>query len=815
MRKRLLVLVLTGVLHASAAEKQLTILPSQIELHSAQARQQLLAEATVGDQQQDWSRRATWSSSNPEIVKVSESGLLEPVSDGSATIIAKADGIEARAAVAVRGTRTPSTWSFRNHVIPVLTKQSCNQGACHGALAGKNGFKLTLRGYDPELDHKALTREATARRVSLADPASSLVLLKSTLTTAHGGGQRLTPGTREYQVIAEWIASGAPGPNPDDPRVVGLEVYPAEATLSPEAEQQLVVRAKYEDGSMADVTRWAKYNSTDSAVASVDDMGLVKMTGYGEAAITVWYSNEVLYARLTVPFPNQVSEKDYEGFTAKSKIDELVLTKLKKLKLTPSRLTHDSEFIRRAYLDAAGILPTAEEVEEFLADESADKRATLIDRLLEREEFVDYWAYKWSDLMLVSSKVLTKTATWDFYNWIRDSVQRNTPWNEFAREIFTSSGSSRRNGALNYFVLHKDVIDLTENITQAFMGQRLTCARCHNHPLEKWTQTQYYEFANLFTRIGLKNGGDPSEMIVYAKAAGDINHPRLLRPLAPRPLDGDAMPLESATDRRLHFAAWLTSAENPYFARSVVSRVWANFFARGLVDPEDDLRATNPSSNEALFDYLAGDFVGHGFDVKHLIRAIMNSGAYQLSSEPNATNAKDEKYYSHYVVKRLPAEVILDATSQVTGIPTAFGGYPVGMRALQLPDVRIESQFLDSFGRPKRIVCDVGERSLEPSIAQALHVINGDTLNEKLRAPGSAPGLLLKLGLSDARILDHIFLSAFSRYPSESEKEKILTALASARVDQGPPEARQLARREALEDMMWALLTKKEFLFNY
>ena len=813
-----LLVALSGVLCIAApanTDPSLVILPESVELNGPESWQQLLAEASLDGRQQDWTDSVEWSSSDPNIVTVGETGLLRPVSDGSAVIAAKAEEISAEITVTVHGTAKPFTWSFRNQVIPVLTKKGCNQGACHGALAGKNGFKLTLRGYDPPADHWALTRESVARRVTLADPASSLMLLKPTAVIPHGGGKRFDVGSLEYRVIAEWIAAGALAPRPDAPDVIALDAYPRAATLEPGATQRVVVNARYSDGSIADVSRWAKYATTDEAIASVDDSGIVTMTGHGEVAITVWYSSKVRDSRLTVPFPNEISADEFRSFPRNNFVDDFVLAKLKKLRIAPSRGATDSEFIRRAFLDATGTLPTAEEVEQFLDDASTGKRTRLIDSLLERDEFIDYWTYKWSDLLLVSSENLDKTAMWDFYNWIRDVVKTNKPWDDFAREILTSSGSTRRHPALNYFVIHQETTDLAENVTQAFMGQRLTCARCHNHPLEKWTQTQYYRFANLFTRIAIKDGRQPGDSIAFAKSSGDIPHPRLLRPLPPTPLDGEPLPLDSPEDRRLHLARWLTSAENPYFARNCVSRVWANFFARGLVFPEDDLRATNPSSNEELFRALVKDFVAHNFGVKHVIRTIMNSGTYQLASDPTATNQTDNKYYSKYIVKRLSAEVILDAYSQITGVPSAFKGYPRGMRALELPDVEIDSQFLDSFGRPDRLVCDVGERSSDPSVAQALHVINGDTLNSKLRGGGSSINLFLKLGLSDRRILEHVFLSAFSRYPTESEKESILAALRESRREQGPVEARRQARREALEDMMWALLTKKEFLFNH
>ena len=800
---------------APALAQTIAILPPAVELTGREARQQLLVEATAGERQEDWTRAAEWSSSNPKIAAVEEHGLVRPVGDGEARITARAKGQTANITVRVKASQQPFMWSFRNHVIPVMTKMGCNQGACHGALAGKNGFKLTLRGYAPEVDFDTLTRQAVGRRVSLADPPASLILLKPSFTIPHGGGKRFAKDSLEYRVIEEWIAAGTPPPSPNDAQISGLEVFPAAAILPPEAEQQLVVRAKYSDGHTEDVTRWVKFSSNNEGVATVDDFGRVKMNGFGEAAVTLWYSSRVLYSRLTVPYPNSIEAAAYEKFPRTNFIDDLAIAKLKSLHMAPSKIADDTTFLRRAYLDATGVLPKPAAVEDFLAETAPGKRAKLVDRLLETEEFIDYWAYKWSDLLLVSSRRLNSTAMWAFYNWIRDSVKANKPWNKFAREIFLSSGNTRENGALNYFVLHKDPIELSENATQAFLGQRIMCARCHNHPLEKWTQTQYYQMANLFARIGVKNGPAAGENIIFAKDSGDVLHPRLARALPPTPLDGQSMPLDSTEDRRVVFANWLTSPSNPMFARTVVNRVWANFMGRGLVDPVDDVRAANPASNEELFAALAKDFVEHGYDVRRLIRTIMNSTVYQLSSEANATNQSDNIYYSKHIVRRLPAEVILDAMSQVTGAPTAFAGYPAGTRALQLPDTQVKSEFLTSFGRPPRNICDAAERSSDPTIAQALHIINGDTLNKKLSAPEGTIPLLLKLGLSDQRILEYMFLSAYSRYPAPAERQTLSAALEKAALTKGVEEARRDAHRQALEDMAWAMLTSKEFLFSH
>jgi hypothetical protein len=802
--------LLLAVVATARAAVTTSIEPALTTLSTPESRQQLLLRARAGATQEDWTRNAEWKSSNAAIAEVSKEGVVTPKADGVVEIAATANGVSASTKVTVQGLKQPFAWGFRHHVIPVLTKTGCNQGACHGALAGKNGFKLTLRGYDPELDYDTLTRQSVGRRVSLADPAASLLLRKAIFETPHGGGKRFDKKSLEYRVVNEWIANGAPPPTDKDAEVTGLEVYPAQAILKPNAEQQLVVRAKYSNGRVEDVTRWVKFSSSDEGVAQVDDAtGRVKMVGHGESAITLWYASKVLYARVSVPFAHPAT--DLSQFTKSNFIDGHVMAKWRALNLTPSKPADDSTFIRRAYLDAAGVLPTAEEVEKFLADQTPGKRAKLIDALLERDEYVDYWSYKWSDLMLVSSRKLRPAAMFSLYNWIRDSVRQNQPWDQFARDIFTGSGSSREKGALNYFVLHKDPIDLTETTTQAFLGQRLTCARCHNHPLEKWTQKQYYQMASLFARVGQKQGNDPAETLIFAKPNGEVLHPRLLRPMEPTPLDGVSLPLDSTEDRRAHFAKWLTDPKNPYFAANLVNRVWANFMGRGLKDPMDDLRATNPASNEELFAALTQDFVQHKFDVKHLIRTIMNSSAYQLSSDANATNQNDNKYYSKFVMRRLSAEVLLDAMSQVTGVPTAFPGAPAGTRALQLPDVRVASEFLDVFGRPKRIICDAGERTSDPSISQALHVINGDTLNKKLASSEGNAALLVKLGLSENKVLDHLMLSALARPPRESERADLIAALNQARAGKSTPEA----RKQAVEDLFWAVLTSKEFLFNY
>lgn len=702
-------------------------------------------------------------------------------------------------------------WNFRNHVMPVLTKLGCNSGACHGAAAGKAGFKLTLRGYDPELDFNVISRQALGRRINKNEPAKSLLLLKPTGVIGHGGGKRMDIGSLEYKVVSEWIAAGLPPPAETDAKITRLEVTPKTATLANGATQPLKVLAHYNDGHAEDVTRWVKYATADAAVASVDDEGQVQSTGHGETAISLWYQSNVAFARVANPFPHALKPEVFANAPRHNFVDDLILQKLQTLRLAPSAQATDREFIRRAFLDATGTLPTAQEVEQFTADHAPDKRAKLIDSLLAREEFVDYWTNRHADVLLVSSRLLSTSAMWSFYNWIRASVASNKPYDQFVREIVTASGNTLENGAANYYVLHKETTELNENFSMAFLGMSITCARCHNHPLEKWTQKQYYQMASLFARIGMKNGTRDGDVQVYTNPVGEVSLPqnlaRLGKSLPPAPLDGEALAFDSAKDRRAHLAAWLTAPGNPYFARSFVNRVWKNFMGRGLVEAVDDMRATNPPSNEELLAAVTKDFTDHGFDVKHLIRTIMQSAAYQRSAKPNETNQPDERFYSRYVIRRLPAEALLDAISQVTAVPTDFPGYARGTRAVQLPDARVNSYFLSAFGKPPRLVTVESERTAEPSVAQALHAINGDTINQKLRAPGGLVDSFVKLGVADELVLQHLYKAALSRPPSQAELQQLLPVLAESKD--------ATTRRQAIEDVAWAIFTSKEFLFNH
>ncbi|MFI5461087.1 MAG: DUF1553 domain-containing protein [Isosphaerales bacterium] len=799
-----------------AVGAELRLLPPSARLVGPHARQRFIVEQTEGTAGiADLTNQAVFATDNPRVATVDSKGYVVPAGNGLATLSATVGGQVVRATISVEDHDLDLPWSFRNHVEAILAKQGCNSGACHGAAAGKNGLRLTLRGYAPELDHAVLTRQALGRRVIKTAPQESLLLLKPTGALEHGGGIKFTTGSLEYRVIAGWIADGMPGPSAGDPQIRSLMLYPASARLKPGQVQQVLVQAAYSDGRIEDVTHWAKFNSTDETVAAVDDDGRLKVTGQGEAFVSVWFASLVGRTTVTSPYETKLDPSVFATAPRNNPIDDKNLEKLAGLRIPPSKDGGDAVFLRRAYLDATGVLPRYEQVQAFLEDRDPARRARLVDRLLKSSEFVDYWAYKWSDLLLVSSNKLPAPSMWSFYRFVRESVAKNVPWDQFARSIVTAQGSTLSNGATNFFVLHRDPIDLTESASMAFLGLSLTCARCHNHPLEKWTQDEYYGFANLFARVKLKDGETAGDEVVASVGDGEVLHPRRGVAMPPRPLDGPAVAPGETRDRRAFFADWLARPDNPYFAKAVVNRVWSNFFGRGLTHPEDDLRVSNPPSDEPLLDWLVQDFVAHRFDVQHLIKTIMSSAAYARSSQPIPGNEADTKYLSHYRVKRLPAEVLLDAISQVTEVPTPFAGYPAGWRTLQLPDSKVDNTFLESFGRPARLVTCSCERSAEPSMAQALHLTNGITINEKLRSDQSVASRSIARNQADRAIVERLFLTALCRRPTSSELDRMLKALHDSVAGLSDPKAAVAARRQAVEDLYWAMLTCQEFLFNH
>ena len=776
--------------------------------------------------------------------------------------MALADDTNAAASPAAEATQAAepaAPWSFRNHVQSVLTKTGCNSGACHGAAAGKNGFKLSLRGYDPLADWKAITRHAGGRRIVTGDPGRSLLLTKPTGAVPHKGGTRFTIDSPEYRVLSEWIAAGAPAPASNDPRIERIEILPKHQQLAPGDDSRFYrVLAHFSDGQVEDVTRWARYTATNSSVATVDQQGRLTVTGSGEGAVVAWYLAQNVVATISVPYPNDIPAEVYRKAPRANLIDGHVLAKLESLRLPFSPPCDDATFIRRAFLDTIGLLPTADEVRGFLKDDKPDKRARLIDSLLERPEFVDYWTYRWSDLLLVTGARLRPKAVDAYYTWIRKQVEQNTPWDEFARGIVTARGNTVEHGAANFFSLHQDPLDMAETTSMAFLGMSINCARCHDHPLEKWTNDQYYGFASLFARVRGKGwGGDfrsgDGERTVFVANAGEVMQPRTGRPQPPTPLDAEPLAFESDRDRRDYLATWLTSPDNPYFTRAIVNRVWAAYLGRGIVESVDDLRLTNPESNPPLMAALGEYLVQQKYDLKQLMRLIMNSATYQRSSEPLPGNKTDRRFYSRYMPRRMSAEVLLDAMSRVTGVPTEFthtrqdGGsmqkveIAKGTRAVQLRDTSVVSKFLETFGRPERLITCECERSDEPSMTQVLHLVNGGTLNEKLSAAGSRIDDWLDAGTTNAALVEELYLAALARMPADDERAQLLAVLneTDARIAKLAPGVEQAFReafgraptaaelkrtlaaagrsekRLAIEDLCWSVLTSREFLFQH
>lgn len=833
IRHTLVLLWVIAALFAPSATARaadgVALFPPECTLSSPQSRQRLIVqEMERGEVERQVTSGVEWSSSDPNVAAVAD-GIVSPVHDGSATITAKAGGQTATAKVTVSGMSRPFAWSFRNHVEPVLAKLGCNSGACHGALAGKGGFRLSLRGYDPATDYFNIVKQDRGRRVELADPGQSLFVAKPSGAIAHKGGIRFATNTPEYRILAEWIGAGSPPPEDADAHVEQLEVLPVRSVQRVGHTQQVLVRARYSDGRAEDVTRWVKWSSADESVCRVDEDGKTQVIGPGEGAIVAWYASKLAIARITVPYEGQpASAADVvDRRKPRNFIDEQIDKQLTRLNLPPSPACTDAEFERRAYVDTIGRLPTLDEARAFLANSSPSRRDALIDTLLARPEFSDYWTYKWSDLLMLNGTRLRPEALKTYYQWIHKQVADGVPWDQFVRSIITATGESVENGPTNFYALSQSPEDMTENVSQAFLGLSIGCAKCHNHPLEKWTNDQYYGMASLFSRVKAKGWGGEGRngdgrRTLYVAESGELVQPRTGKPQPPTPLDAKPLSFDDPTDRRVTLARWLTAPENPYFARSIANRVWANYFGVGLVEKVDDMRVSNPASNDTLLSAAADYLVQHKFDLKALMKAVLQSNAYQRSSRPLPGNKSDRRFYSRYYPRRMMAEVLHDAIVQVTEVPTkfdfiAFPGadrqqtdfYPLGTRAVQLYDAAVENYFLQTFGRnPRRIVCEC-ERSDEPTMVQVLHLSNGATVNEKLHAPGNRLEKLLKLrreGMSNAALADEIYLACLSRYPTDAERQHLLDLL---------PPAGASAEAEIVEDVFWGLMSSREFLFNH
>ncbi|MCO8120725.1 DUF1553 domain-containing protein [Stieleria sp. TO1_6] len=820
-----LVLLLFGRDVAAADAVDFAVLPATIELNGHDARQRVsvvqlrgaLPSAVLAPEQFEI------SVTDPSIAKI-DNGMVQSISSGETTLRCRVGDRVHDVPVVVSDAVAAPGYSFRNDVQSVLSKNGCNMGACHGALSGKGGFRLSLLGYDSEADFLSISRQARGRRIEMGDPGRSLLLAKPTGALPHKGGLRLDVDSHDYRVISQWIASGAVGPKASDPKLETISVSPPEALLSPGDQSQVLVSAHYSDGRSIDVTHWARFTATDESVASVDENGLATVRGSGQSAVLVWFGSKVVLARMTVPYPYDVPSDIYNSAPQRNFIDGENLAQLETLRLQPSPRCDDEAFLRRSALSTIGRLPTLTEREQFLGFPERTRRDQWIEYLLASDDFVSYWAYKWSDMLLINGTRLRPIAVKTYYQWIRERVQRNQPWDQFVREILTATGRSDENGATNFYALHQSPEEMTENACQAFMGLSIGCAKCHNHPLEKWTNDQYYGMANLFARVRAKGwGGDGRNgdglRTLYVSTAGELIQPSLGRPQPPAPLDAEAIEFDNPNDRRVVLAQWMTDPANPYFSRAISNRLWANFFGRGLVEQVDDLRLSNPASNEKLLNALSGHLVDVGFDLKQLMRTILQSETYQRSSQPLDQNRDELRYHSRYYPQRLMAEVMLDSIDQVLGTSTAFKQiafpgadrqqtdfYADGTRAIELYDAAVNSYFLKTFGRnPREITCEC-ERSGEPSMVQVLHLSNGDTLNPKLASDQSVITRMVAQGNSDAEIIDELFLLALSRLPQSGERQKLLSVLG----EYGPQD-----RMTGLQDAAWSVLTSTEFTFNH
>jgi hypothetical protein len=809
--------LLAVALLVPAEDRSLTVQPSQVSLRGFDDARQLVVTAALAGREQDVTGDARYEVADRAVARVTSTGRVIPLADGDTAVVVRHGDRSVRVPVHAEAVHASLPINFPNQVVPIFTKLGCNGGGCHGKASGQNGFKLSLLGFEPDFDYNALVKEARGRRVLPAAPEHSLLLLKASGTIAHGGGKRLDAGSDEYQLLYRWIAAGMPYGRPDDPTVTHISVYPGHRLLTRDGRQQLALYAHYSDGSVEDITRRAQYDSNDPEVALVDPEGLVRTLGLsGEAAVMARYQGQVTVFRATVPSGQDVPAYRFEP---KTLVDTYTHRKWQQLGILPSGPCTDHQFVRRAYLDITGTLPTPEQVTAFVADARADKRERLVDALVATPEYAYFFANKWADVLRVKrgNQATRAYGTFAFHGWIRDALAADLPYDEFAREILGAVGDETKCPPVVWYKDLRTPDQYVDNTAQVFLGVRLACAQCHHHPYEKYSQDDYWGMAAFFARVGRKAlpvaglalNQQQQRQVIFTQSNGTVINKRTGRPAVMHPLDGEPLPAPApGDDPRAALVDWMVDRGNPFFAKAVVNRYWAHFFGRGIVDPLDDMRVTNPPSNPELLDALAKDFVENGYSLKHLVRTICQSRTYGLSSTPNAFNRHDKQAYARYYPKRLGAEVLFDAVSQVTGSPTPFPGLPQDRhapgRALMLPDESFSSYFLDVFGRPQRLSACECERVNEANLAQVLHLLNSDEVQAKLARPGGRADLLAKDPRPDPDKVDELFLWAVGHKPDARKRQLALDHLALHPKD----------RKGAYENLLWALINTKEFLFN-
>src|SRR5712692_3970878 len=805
MRILLAALLLAPATKPPAKVAKLLVEPPSLTL-AGEGRRVLVSGITKEGERIDLTPTAQLQSA-ADAVSIDKDGYINPVKEGQAKVIVSAGGQKTELPVTVSGMNKPRQVTFIRDVTPVLNKIGCTSGVCHGSAKGKNGFKLSLRGYDPDFDYRALLYDLSGRRFNRSDPARSLMLMKPTTQVAHGGGLRVELGSRYYKTLFEWISAGVPFGDPATDRIEKLEVLPSEIFMNrPGVQQQLLALAHYPDGSVRDVTREAIFGSNTPSIADIDKNAVLKGERKGEAAVLVRYEGKFVTVPVTIVDPRPGFR--WTALPQYNYIDQHIDAKLQRLKILPSPPASNAEFLRRASLDLTGLPPAREEVRAFLSDpaDSRAKRSRLLDRLMARPEYVDHWALKWGDLLQSNRKFLGDKGMWAFREWIRKSIAQNKPYDKMVHELLTSTGSTYENPPAHFFRVTREPKVAMEKTTQLFLGVRMVCAQCHDHPFEQWTQNNYYELSAFFAAVGVKPGLDSDEEIIYEKRDDyAVKHPKDGRIVQPRFLIAslDAPRIPSDGDRRRALVEWLTSPKNPFFARAIANRVWSYFFGRGIIEPVDDIRASNPPINEPLLAALAKDLTEHQYDLQHLIRTIVNSRAYQSSFRTNEWNTDDEVNFSHAAPRRLSAEELLDAVAIASGSRVKFSEVPPDFRAEQLPGPHAGMGFLDLFGRPARESSCECERRSDMSLPQAMNLVNGTTLAEALADPKGIVAQLIVGGVADRQLVEDLYLATLNRLPEAKEYDTAITYL-----QKGP------SRASRAQDLLWALLNSNAFLFN-
>jgi hypothetical protein len=788
---------------ASAAElTELRVFPPEVSLQTSKDFQSIVAQAVYSDGiTRDVTGQAEWNLGEGNHV-TREGNLLKPAADGQTQLTISFEGQTRQIPVTVAQADAPRPVSFKLDVMPIFMKAGCNSGSCHGAARGKDGFMLSLFGYDPDGDYFRITREQPGRRIDLAMPEASLLVEKAVGAVPHTGGKLFEADGFMYDDIVEWIANSTPK-DPEDVAVcTSIELYPSQAVLDGEGEtQQMTVLAKYSDGTLRDVTPLALFQSNNSVSADIDDSGLVTAGARGEAFVMARFATHTVVSQFIV-LPKGL-EYEQKPFEPVNYIDEAVAAKLNKLRIHPSEQCDDETFLRRVTIDLTGLVPTPEEYEAFLSDESADKRSKKIDELIERREFTDLWVSKWAEwLAMRSSNQVPYKSIVLYYQWLAEQIAADVPLDEMVKTLLASDGGTFSAPQTNFYQIERDQLKVAENVAQIFMGMRIQCAQCHNHPFDRWTQDDYYNFAAFFSQVGRKRAEDYREQIIFNRGGGEVRHPVTGQNAVPVFLGGE-QPDVRGKDRRDVVANWLASPENPYFAQNFVNRIWSHFFGLGIIEPVDDVRVSNPPSNPELLEALASRFTESGYNIKQLVREICNSKTYQRSTLRNESNMTDELNFAHQTVRRIKAESMLDIVSQVTHTKDKFRGLPLGAKATQIADGATSSYFLTTFGRAERTTVCSCEVKMEPTLSQALHLMNGDTVNAKMQQGGVLKELQ-EAELEPAAAIERLYVQTLSRKPTQKEVDALL-----------PMFAEGSDRKQALEDVFWALLNSREFLFNH